>query len=227
MPSGFLIELVGDDHILESVKQGNFVVGACWSEDVAGSNGVGTVLTMGEPLQIYGCEHFCVNSRRWSCSGAPIHNAEGEMIGAIDMTGPYEKANPHTLGMVVASAHAIENEFRYRKALTGIQEAHSFQKTVISSIPEIIIAIDNDGIISLMNNNARKIFGASPQRFIGRRLGELWSRNPNIIQLIAGNESLTDVEVRLSLKNSHGRLYPDLQSNPFHEQGNRKDHHSQ
>ena len=200
--NGFLIELVGDDHILESVKQGNFVVGACWSEDVAGSNGVGTVLELGEPLQLYGCEHFCVNSRRWSCSGAPIHNAEGEMIGAIDMTGPYEKANPHTLGMVVASAHAIENEFRYRKALTGIQEAHSFQKTVISSIPEIIIAIDNDGIITLMNNNARKIFGASVQRFIGRRLGELWNRNPNIIQLIAGNESLTDVEVRLSLKNS-------------------------
>ena len=177
-------------------------MGACWSEDVAGSNGVGTVLELGEPLQLYGCEHFCVNSRRWSCSGAPIHNAEGEMIGAIDMTGPYEKANPHTLGMVVASAHAIENEFRYRKALTGIQEAHSFQKTVISSIPEIIIAIDNDGIITLMNNNARKIFGASVQRFIGRRLGELWNRNPNIIQLIAGNESLTDVEVRLSLKNS-------------------------
>ena len=67
------------------------------------------------------------------------------MVGAIDMTGPYENANPHTLGMVVASAHAIENEFRYRKALTEIQVAHGFQKTVISSIPEIIIAIDNDG----------------------------------------------------------------------------------
>ncbi len=55
---GFLIELVGDDDVLESVKQGDFVIGACWSEDVAGSNGVGTVLAMGEPLQIYGCEHY-------------------------------------------------------------------------------------------------------------------------------------------------------------------------
>ncbi|MGA2401803.1 MAG: sigma-54-dependent Fis family transcriptional regulator [Syntrophobacteraceae bacterium] len=200
--NGFLIELIGDDHIVESVKQGNFVLGACWSEEVAGSNGVGTVLALGKPLQVFGCEHFCINSRRWTCSGAPIHNAEGEMVGAIDMTGPYEKANPHTLGMVVASAHAIENEFRYRKALREIQVAHGFQKTVISSIPEIIIAIDNDGIISLMNNNAMKAFGACGDRFIGRSLEALWSRNFNIIQLIANNESLTDVEVRISSRNS-------------------------
>ncbi|MFZ0928327.1 MAG: sigma-54-dependent Fis family transcriptional regulator [Syntrophobacteraceae bacterium] len=201
--NGFLIELVGDDEILESVKQGNFVRGACWSEEVAGSNGVGTVLELGKPLQICGCEHFCINSRRWTCSGAPIHNAEGEMVGAIDMTGPYENANPHTLGMVVASAHAIENEFRYRKALREIHVAHSFQKTVISSIPEIIIAIDNDENISLINNNAMKVFGAGGDKFLGRSLSELWSRNPNIIQLIANNESLTDVEVRISFKNSH------------------------
>ncbi len=201
--SGFLIELVGDYEILESVKQGNFVRGACWSEEVAGSNGVGTVLTLGKPLQICGCEHFCINSRRWTCSGAPIHDADGEMVGAIDMTGPYENANPHTLGMVVASAHAIENEFRYRKALREIHVAHSFQKTVISSIPEIIIAIDNDENISLLNNNAMKVFGAGADKFLGRSLGELWSRNSDIFQLIADNESLTDVEVRISFKGSH------------------------
>ena len=201
--NGFLIELVGDHEILESVKQGKFILGACWSEEIAGSNGVGTVLELGKPLQICGCEHFCINPRRWTCSGAPIHNAEGEMVGAIDMTGPYENAHPHTLGMVVASAHAIGNEFRYRKALREIQVAHSFQKTVISSIPEIIIAIDNDGIISLMNNNAMKVFGAGGDKFVGTSLGALWNRNPNVIQLIADNESLTDVEVRISFKNSH------------------------
>jgi sigma-54 dependent transcriptional regulator, acetoin dehydrogenase operon transcriptional activator AcoR len=201
--SGFLIELVGDYEILESVKQGNFVRGACWSEEVAGSNGVGTVLTLGKPLQICGCEHFCINSRRWTCSGAPIHNADGEMVGAIDMTGPHENANPHTLGMVVASAHAIENEFRYRKALREIHVAHSFQKTVISSIPEIIIAIDNDENMSLLNNNAMKVFGAGADKFLGRSLGELWSRNSDIFQLIANNESLTDVEVRISFEGSH------------------------
>ena len=46
--NGFLIELVGDHEILESVKQGKFILGACWSEEIAGSNGVGTVLGIGK-----------------------------------------------------------------------------------------------------------------------------------------------------------------------------------
>ena len=200
---GFLIELVGDPDVLESVQQGDFVTGACWSEDVAGSNGVGTVLVIGKPLQIFGCEHYCINSRRWTCSGAPIHNSDGVMVGAIDMTGPHEKANPHTLGMVVASAHAIENEFRFRKALAECQVGRSFQRTVISSIPEIIIALDKNGTISLMNNNALKTFGPKADRFIGCDISALWSRNPNLVQMISGHDSVTNVEARISFKNDY------------------------
>jgi len=195
---GFLIELVGDEHVLQSVKQGDFVVGACWSEEVAGSNGVGTVLTLGKPLQICGCEHYCINSRRWTCSGAPIRNSEGQLVGAIDMTGNYEKAHPHTLGMVVASARAIENEYRFRKALTEARIAQSFQRTVIYSIPEIIIAIDSSGIISLMNDNAKKVFGPGAHKCVGTNINTLWKKNNEVlINLINNSESLTDAEVRI------------------------------
>jgi len=34
------------------------------------------------------------------------------------MTGLYDKVNPHTLGMTVAEAVAIENELRINQALT-------------------------------------------------------------------------------------------------------------
>jgi transcriptional regulator of acetoin/glycerol metabolism len=200
---GYLIELVGDDDVLQMVTQGNFIKGACWSEDTAGSNGVGTVLILGKPLQIIGCEHFCLISRRWTCSGAPIHNSEGMLAGAIDMTGPYEKANPHTLGMVVASANAIENEFRLRKALHECRVADSFQSTVLSSIPEIIFAVDKDEVISLMNQNARKTFGPNADDFLGKNIRALWGgENSSIIDLIRNNSPLTDMEVRLSLKNT-------------------------
>ncbi len=200
---GYLIQLVGDAPVLETVKQGNFVVGACWGEDFAGTNGVGTVLKTGKPLQIFGTEHYCINSRRWACSGAPIHDSEGKLVGAIDMTGHYEKAHPHTLGMVVASAHAIENEYRFRKALRECQIADSFQRTVISSIPEIIIAIDNEGIISLMNNNAKKVFGPNADKYLGKNVNILWKgNNAALINMLNSNESLTDVEVSISFKKS-------------------------
>ena len=195
---GYLIELVGDDHVLERVKRGNFILGSCWSEKVAGSNGVGTVLALGKALQVFGCEHFCINSHKWTCSGAPIHDPEGNLVGAIDMTGPYEKANPHTLGMVVASAHAIENEIRYKKALTEYQIADSFKRTVISSIPEMIIAIDNHGVISLVNNKAEKAFGLNAKKVVGKNINSLWKNNHGLLNLINNNDSLTDIEVRIS-----------------------------
>mgnify|MGYP001378244736 CR=1 FL=1 len=200
---GFLIELVGDSEVLDSIKRGNFVLGSLWSEDSAGSNGVGTVLKLGRALQVVGCEHYCINSHRWTCSGAPIHDSEGKLLGVIDMTGPYELANCHTLGMVVASAHAIENEIRLKKALTECLIADSFQRTVISSIPEVIIAIDNAGFITLLNNNARKTFGPDPDRFIGKHIREFWNkRNASLMNLIDSNDSLTDVEVRIAFRNS-------------------------
>ena len=74
------------------------------------------------------------------------------------MTGRYYKVNPHTLGMTVAAAMAIENELRINKALIEAHIANSYQKTVISSIPEALIAIDNDDHISLLNENAKNMF---------------------------------------------------------------------
>ncbi|HUH65461.1 MAG TPA: sigma-54-dependent Fis family transcriptional regulator [Syntrophales bacterium] len=201
--NAYILKIVGDDDVLESVKRGNFVLGSCWSEETAGTNAAGTVLTVKRSLQIFGHEHYCINSHKWTGSGSPIHDAEGKMIGVIAMTGPHEKANPHTLGMVVAAAHAIENDIRLRKVLTEYQIAESFQKTVISSIPEIIMTINNDGVISLINNNAKKAFGTDASKFLGRNINDIWSKNnKGLLTLINHNDSLTDVEVRVSCRNS-------------------------
>lgn len=199
---GYLIDLLGDVEVLESVKRGNFVLGACWSEEVAGSNGVGTALKLGKPLQVFGYEHYCINSYKWTCSGAPVRDPEGIITGAIDMTGPFEMVNPHTLGMVVACALAIENEIRLNKALCECRFADSFQKTVISSIPEIILALDNEGTITLINDNARKLFGNSAGKYVGRNIHNFWgTKNAAVVDMINRRDSVTDVEVRISLRN--------------------------
>ena len=156
---GYMLEVLGDVDVVERVKKGNFIQGACWSEEEAGTNGCGTVLKMDRPVQVFATEHYCINSHKWTCSGAPIHDPDGDLIGVIDMTGPYLNANPHTLGMVAAAAYAIENDMRMRKALSECQIADGFQKTILASIPEALIAIDNLYRISMVNENAEKIIG--------------------------------------------------------------------
>jgi len=202
---GYMLVSVGDNDVIERVKKGNFLVGACWSEEIAGTNAAGTTIKLNKPLQIYAAEHYCINSHKWTGLGAPIHDSNGNLIGVIVMTGPYQKTNPHTLGMVTAAAYAIENEIRLRKALAESQIADDFQRTVISSIPEIIIAIDNDGLVSMVNKNVREAFGREADRFLGKNVVDLWRKdNKNLLNLINNNVSLTDVEVRILSVNGHG-----------------------
>jgi transcriptional regulator of acetoin/glycerol metabolism len=216
--NSYLLDRVGDADVLEVVKKGNFIEGSCWSEEVGGTNGVGTAIVAKRPLQVCASEHYCINSQLWTCSGAPIHDPEGKISALIAMTGPYQKAHPHTLGIVTAAAIAIENEMRLKKALTECQTAENFQRTVISSIREIIMTIDNNGCISMMNKNAKNAFGPETDKFLGKNIKDLWSKqNDNLLNLIKNNDSLTDVEVNISHKNVHSdytlTCYPILSMN--------------
>jgi transcriptional regulator of acetoin/glycerol metabolism len=199
---GYLLEIIGDENVINHVTRGNFVPGAYWGEESAGTNGVGTLLKVQKPIQIFGCQHYCRNFHKETASAAPIFNPEGECIGGLVMTGRYDKVNPHTLGMTVAASMAIENELRINKALIEAHVANSYQKTVISSIPEALIAIDNDGYISLINDNARKMLSLrvrwDGQKDIREVLGE---KNNYFFKLIENNETLTDTEVRIFSNN--------------------------
>ena len=199
-PEGYILNIIGDENIVLSVQSGNFVPGACWSEEKAGTNGLGTVIHTGKSMQIFACEHFCRVAHRWTCSGSPIFDPAGKLVGVIDMTGPYDKAHPHTLGMVVASARAIENELRAQKALADSDMADKFKKTVISSIPEALITIDNDGCISLINENAKRMFKVRSPDVLGKNLNDIFpASNDSIINAIHSNDTLIDSEISMKL----------------------------
>ena len=195
---GYLLQLIGDDYVIRYVKTGNFVPGAHWGEETVGTNGIGTLLKVQKPIQIFGCQHYCMNFYKETCSAAPIFNPEGEFIGGLVITGRYYKVNPHTLGMTVAAAMAIENELRTNKALIESYVANSYQKTVISSIPEALIALNNDGLISLINENAKNMFFQQNKWVEHQDIREVFGeKNDEFFRTIKKNQPLTDVEVRI------------------------------
>jgi transcriptional regulator of acetoin/glycerol metabolism len=105
-----VLEVMGDQQILEnSASQLNFVTGACWDEKYVGNTAINTALFEDKPVQICGIEHFCLAHRDWACSAAPIH-VLGETVGVLNVSGYQNMVHPHTLGMVVAAAMAIETK---------------------------------------------------------------------------------------------------------------------
>lgn len=201
----FILEVIGDLQENQIVRSARGFVGACWDEQNAGNNAAGTVIVERKPMQVFGGQHYIRTYHGSTGSSAPIFDPEGAFLGGIVLSARYFRANPHTLGMAVAAAQAIENELRIRKALAESQVAYSYQNTVISSILEALIALDSTGRVTLINENARKMFALDTISVEGRRLRDLFNHeNHSFFTLIDNNETLTDTEVRIVSQNSGG-----------------------
>jgi sigma-54 dependent transcriptional regulator, acetoin dehydrogenase operon transcriptional activator AcoR len=111
--SGRIVYLNGDRDVLRAAEKMNFVVGADWSEEAAGTNAIGTSLKIGEPIQIFAAEHFCQGVHPWTCSSAPVRDpVTDDPLGVIDLTGQWIDAQPHTLGLVMAGALSIQQQLK-------------------------------------------------------------------------------------------------------------------
>lgn len=78
-----------------------------WSEDLVGTNGIGTSLQEGRPVQIFATEHFCVGWQDWTCSAAPIRDPHsGRILGGVNISSYRAPAHPHTLEFTAAISPA-------------------------------------------------------------------------------------------------------------------------
>jgi transcriptional regulator of acetoin/glycerol metabolism len=74
---GVLIDAIGDKRTLTDGMDIHLAVGGKWTEDVVGTNGIGTALWAGEPVFVHAAEHFCAGIKDWTCAGAPIPRSPG------------------------------------------------------------------------------------------------------------------------------------------------------
>jgi transcriptional regulator of acetoin/glycerol metabolism len=112
---GRMLWVEGDARLRSQAAGMNFVEGARWAEEVAGTNAPGTALAVDHAVQIYGSEHYRRPVQPWSCSAAPVHDpVTGALLGAIDVTGGDHVASPHVLTLVRATVAAVESELRWQ-----------------------------------------------------------------------------------------------------------------
>ncbi len=198
--SGYLLEVIGDPKVIQDIAKGNFVPGADWSEQSAGTNSIGTAIVTGQPLQVFGYEHYCINSHRWTCSAAPIRDPQGKIIGVLDMTGSFERVHPHTLGMVVAGANAIEKQLSMELAWQERDLSNRLKLTIMEAITDCVVACRSDFTITHMSSTAADLIGASPAEVIGRNISTILKEgNTAFCTLFAGKNFVTDREIDLHL----------------------------
>ena len=90
-------------------------LGGVWSEEVEGTNGIGTCIAEERPVTVHRSQHFRSRHIDLSCSGAPVFGVDGRLIAVLDVSAIdpelSERAHALTGVLTVRSARAIEERF--------------------------------------------------------------------------------------------------------------------
>ncbi|MEU7763647.1 GAF domain-containing protein [Nocardia sp. NPDC049190] len=110
---GHLLWVQGDSAARHVAERANLVPGARWHEAEAGTNGVGTALTLGRAFQVRGTEHYLSVAADFTCSAAPIRDpANGAVIGVVDVTCKLRNTSALALQLVTTAARLAEAHLR-------------------------------------------------------------------------------------------------------------------
>ena len=170
---GIVLELSGDDQILEMARENNYVPGCCRSEEEVGTNAIGLCMIHQKPIQLTGPEHLNVRHHLWTCASAPIIEPGGEFCGAITLSGKSSSAHPHTMGMVIAAAEAIQRKLSEDHMAKEKTRINSFFDSLLNSLNEGVMVVDRRGEIRRFNSLACQYLRVKASQMPGSLISEV------------------------------------------------------
>ena len=190
-----IVDRFGDREIQEELEHLGLNIGASWHEDVQGSNALALALQESFPIQLDGAMHYRAALHPLYTAAAPVHDLLGRAVGVLGVVGRYEQSHPHTLGMINAAAQAISNQLQMQVWLSNANDLLAELKTILQTLPEGVLLLRTDGVISQMNAPAGAMLGLVPERVTGRRLSDVLPLPVVLSQALARQQQLTDEEL--------------------------------
>jgi PAS domain S-box-containing protein len=197
---GCILSVTGDEKILSEAHRFKMIPGAYMDEDSIGTNAMSMVITENTPVQISGQEHFIKAYHKWTCSAAPIKDTNGNIIGIIDLTGYSQNVHPHTLGMVVAAANAIERMLEVNNINSILTISKKHIESIFDSVSSGILTSDLSGNITSINKQVVKMFGYSEYEIKNMKVWSLIEHWNEVVDKLAARESFVDKDVNVKVK---------------------------
>ena len=194
--AGRLLWVEGQPGVRRRAEAMNFVPGAWWDERHVGTNAPGTALAVDHAVQIFATEHFSRSVQPWTCSAAPIHEpVTGRVLGAVDITGGDQVANPHSLALVQAAARLAETYLAQNLPVGG----GSLGITALGRNESTLAGFGRRAVLSRRHSEIVVLLSCHPEGLSGDRLG-----------LDLYGEELNPVTLRAELSRLRGLLGPQL-----------------
>jgi transcriptional regulator of acetoin/glycerol metabolism len=207
--SGVILCEKVDPTLRSMFRHAGLIVGAEWSEEREGTNGIGTCAREARPITIHQSDHFRARHTNLSCSAAPIHDQDGRVVAVLDAscvsaTGSRE-TQLHTMALVHSSARLIEKCLFLRRHSGNALLRFHHRPEFVDLLHDGAIAVDAAGVVVAADATGLKLLGASTRdAVIGRSIADLF--DATFEELLSARNATRRAIWQLR-DNAHGRLY--------------------
>ncbi|WP_420587727.1 sigma-54-dependent Fis family transcriptional regulator [Marivita sp.] len=175
---GVCVDFFGDPRFEDSLREAGLYLGSNWTEDLAGTCGVGSCIVTGEAITIHQSDHFGLAHTPLSCTAAPIHDTRGELVAVLDISllrSPSPKSSQNlAMGLVTNSARRVEMANLMAMTRRDWVLRVSTSPEFLEVDPEAAVALDGSGRIVGMTSGARRALSSDGSgSLIGARIDEL------------------------------------------------------
>ena len=172
---GCILDVLGDEDILEIMQGWGAGLGALLSEEMVGTTSIGLALAERMPVQVAGAEHFIQQFHVATGAAAPMFDISGRLLGVLGLVMPLERYHIHSLGMVTAAARAIENQHQSDLLMSEQNIQLAQLNTILSAISDGILVLNTGHMLAHANHAASQMLGIPAQSMLGKPAGLLFS----------------------------------------------------
>ncbi|MFC9361095.1 sigma-54-dependent Fis family transcriptional regulator [Rhodococcus sp. NPDC057014] len=160
------------------------IPGYSYSEEFAGTNGIGTTLETRQPTLVTGAEHYAGCLGQLACAGVPItHPMSGTLVGALDLTGWVEDGGPLLATLAKSATAQIEGRLLAQASADQTSLLNAYLKACRRSPQTGVLALGDD--VVLVNRRLRVALDALDQAALLEHAVDLSSVNAAYRHIVA------------------------------------------
>ena len=158
---GVTVDYFGDPKFEDELRRAGLYLGSDWSEELAGTCGVGSCIVTKEAITIHQTDHFDLTHTPLSCTAAPIFDTRGNLTAVLDISllrSPQPKISQSlALNLVTASVRRVEMANLMAMNRGDWVFRFSTSPEFLDVDPEAAVALDGSGRIIGMTHGAETV----------------------------------------------------------------------
>lgn len=125
-----------------------------------------------KPISLCGSEHYLEVFHKSLCYAAPIFDHKGEVIAGVSLATSMNQYNKNTLSMLSIASENITAQLQRKHLYETRNYLSSMVYSICGSLPDGIISLGHNGLISYANQAGEDILGASSSELQGTQLAD-------------------------------------------------------